>query len=121
MSEPALTLDQKTQIRAPLAYATDEGDKYYFEVPAPEADGRNIGSGTAKHEVTIFDARAWPERLTLDVHDHLAPDEAIFFKVYDSATDGRARYTLHTAFELPDPDPDAAPRHSVEMRLFAFY
>ena len=53
--------------------------------------------------------------------DYLAPDEAIFFKVYDSATDGRARYTLHTAFELPDPDPRAAPRHSVEMRLFAFY
>ena len=52
-------------------------------------------------------------------YPHLSPDEAIFFKVYDSATDGRARYTLHTAFELPDADPNAAPRHSVEMRLFA--
>ena len=276
MSEPAIALEESS-IRASLAYATDEGDKYYYETAAPETEGRNIGSGTAKHEMAIFDARDWPERLTLDVHgfelmsgplpridfldhdsvtrlyypamerlarrctgavrihifDHtvrhgdpdvrrrirvkppargvhndythwsarkrvrdllpdeadellgrrfaivqawrpighriesdpitiadartveesdfvpvprtapgrvgetwralynpehrffyypyLAPDEAIFFKVYDSATDGRARYTLHTAFELPDPDPGAAPRHSVEMRLLAFF
>lgn len=51
----------------------------------------------------------------------MAPDEVLMFKVYDSATDGRARYTLHTAFELPDPQPGAAPRHSCEMRLLAFY
>ena len=259
-----------------MAYATDEGDKYYYEIAAPEAEGRNIGRGTVRHEMPIFDARTWPEPLTLDVHGfellsgpsppieflddacvkrlyypameklarqcigaarihifdhtvrhgdpevrranrikgpatgvhndythwsarkrvrdllaatrlrscsvdgspssrrggrsaigssrtrsrsrtrgtveesdfvpvprtapgrvgetwralynpkhrffyypHLTPHEAIFFKVYDSATDGRARYTLHTAFELPDPDPNAAPRHSVEMRLLA--
>ncbi|MCE2462232.1 MAG: methyltransferase [Pseudomonadales bacterium] len=276
MSEPAIAFAQNP-IRASLAYATGDGDKYYYETAAPEAEGRNVGSGTAKHDVAIHDAREWPERLTLDVHgfelmsgplplidflddacvkrlyypameklakqctgakrihifDHtvrhgnpdvreaigvkppargvhndythwsarkrvrdllpdevddllgrrfaivqawrpighriesdpitiadartvdesdfvpvprnapgrigetwralynpehrffyfpyLRPDEAIFFKVYDSATDGRARYTLHTAFELPDPDPHAAPRHSVEMRLFAFY
>lgn len=276
MSEAALALEENA-VRATLAYATDEGDKYYYETAAPEAAGRNIGSGTAKHEMAIFDARHWPERLMLDVHgfelmsgplppinfldedsvkrlyypamerlakqctgaarihifDHtvrhgdpdlrrklrikppargvhndythwsarkrvrdllpdeaddlldrrfaivqawrpighriesdpitiadartvdesdfvpvprtapgrvgetwralhnpehrffyypyLTPDEAIFFKVYDTATDGRARYTLHTAFELPDPDPGAAPRHSVEMRLFAFF
>ena len=51
----------------------------------------------------------------------MAPDEVLMFKVYDSATDGRARYTLHTAFELPEPQADAAPRHSCEMRLLAFY
>ena len=276
MSEPALRLDQDP-IRATLAYATDEGDKYYYEIAAPEAEGRNIGSRTATHEMTVFDARQWREPLELDVHgfelmsdrlpvidfldnasvkrlyypameklakqctgaarihifDHtvrhgdaevrrakglkppargvhndythwssrkrlrdllpdeaeallgrrfaivqawrpighpieadpitvadartvaeedfvpvprnapgrigetwralynpehrffyypyMTPSEALFFKVYDSATDGRARYTLHTAFELPDPDPAAAPRHSVEMRLFAFF
>ena len=276
MSEPAIAVDHNP-IRASLAYATDMGDKYYYEIAAPEAQGRNIGSGTARHEVPIFDAREWPEPLTLDVHGfelmsgplppidflddacvkrlyypamaklarqctgaarihifdhtlrhgdpevrranrikgpaigvhndythwsarkrirdllpdeaeellgrrfaivqawrpighriesdpitvadartveesdfvpvprtapgrvgetwralynpkhrffyypHLTPDEAIFFKVYDSAIDGRARYTLHTAFALPDPDPNAAPRHSVEMRLLALY
>ena len=67
MSEAAIALEENA-VRTTLAYATDEGDKYYYEVATPEAAGRNIGSGTAKHEMAIFDARAWPERLTLDVH-----------------------------------------------------
>jgi len=276
MSEPAHVLGEN-HVQVSLAYAADEGDKYYYEIAAPDAQGRNMGSGTAKHAVTVFDARDWPERPTLDVHgfelhsdrlpaidfldddcvrrlyypamaaiarrctgarrihifDHtvrhgsaavrrakglkppargvhndythwsarkrvrdllpdeaealfgrrfaivqawrpigrpieadpicvadartvddadfvpvprnapgrigetwralhsprhrffyypfMTPDEALFFKVYDSAADGRARYTLHTAFELPDAGPAAVPRHSVEMRLFAFY
>ena len=276
MSEPAQLLEPPS-VQATLAFATDAGDKYYYEVAAPGAAGRNMGSGTARHEVTVHNARDWHERPKLDVHgfelqtdrlppidflddacvkrlyypamadiaqrctgahrihifDHtvrhgdpdvrrakrlkppargvhndythwsarkrlhdllpieadellrrrfaivqawrpighpiesdpiavadartvdeadfvpvprvapgrvgetwralysprqrffyyplMTPDEALFFKVYDSAEDGPARYTLHTAFELPDPPPDAAPRHSLEMRLFAFY
>ena len=276
MAEPASTLDQDA-VHTTLGYATDEGDKYYYEIAAPDSEGRNLGSGTARHDMSIINAREWPEPPTLDVHgfelqsdalppidflddecvkriyypameriakrctgasrihifDHtvrhgdeevrrskglkgpargvhndythwsarkrvrdllpdeadtllqrrfaivqawrpighriesdpitvadartvdeadfipaprpapgrvgeiwrarynashrffyypyLAPEEAVFFKVYDSATDGRARYTLHTAFELPDAGPEAAPRHSVEMRLLAFF
>ena len=276
MSEPAPVLDDDN-LQATLAYATDAGDKYYYEIAAPEDEGRNRGSGTARHEMTVFDARSWPEPLSLDIHGfelrqarlptidflddaevkrlyypvmadlarrctgaqrihifdhtvrhgnadvrrakglkppargvhndythfsarkrvydllpeeaddllqrrfaivqawrpigqriesdpiavadartvdeadlipvprrspgragetwralhsprhrffyypHMTPDEALFFKVYDTATDGRARYTLHTAFALPNASPAAAPRHSVEMRLFAFF
>ena len=276
MSEPATTLEPAS-IRASLAYAAPDGDKYYYELATPGTEGRNRGGGSAKHEMAVFDARTWPEAISLDVHgfelrssplppidfldaacvkrlyypvmanlaqrctgadrihifDHtvrhgdpevrrrsglkppargvhndythwsarkrvrdllpdeadelldrrfaiiqawrpigrpiesdpiaiadartvaaddlvpvprtapgrvgetwrglhsprhrffyypfMAPDEVLLFKVYDSATDGRARYTFHTAFELSDPPPDAAPRHSCEMRLFAFY
>ena len=276
MAEPAALLDPNA-VRTSLSFATDEGDKYYYEIAAPDSEGRNLGSGTARHNVSVFDAREWPEPPSLDVHgfelqsdelppidflddacvrriyypamvkiakrctgaarihifDHtvrhgdgevrrtkglkgpargvhndythwsarkrvhdllpdeadtllkrrfaivqawrpighriesdpiaiadartvdetdfipaprpapgrvgeiwrarynphhrffyypyLTPGEAIFFKVYDSATDGRARYTLHTAFELPEAGPKAAPRHSVEIRLFAFF
>ena len=49
----------------------------------------------------------------------MTPDEALIFKVFDSADDGRARYTAHTAFELPDNS--AAPRESIEARLFVFF
>ncbi len=275
MSEPALEL-QEHSVRTTLAYATDEGDKYYYEIAAPDSPGRNLGRGTAKREMAIFDARRWPA-FALDVHGfelvsdhlpridflddasvkrlyypimakhaahrtgaarihifdhtvrhgdaevrrttglkppargvhndythwsarkrvrdllpteaeellkrrfaivqawrpigrpiesdpitvadartvseadfvpvprispgrvgetwralhnpkhrffyypHMTPNEALFFKVYDSATDGTARYTLHTAFELPDQDRRTNPRHSVEMRLFAFF
>ena len=48
-------------------------------------------------------------------------DEAVVFKVYDSETDGRARFTPHTSFVDPNSPPNAAPRQSIEMRAFAFF
>lgn len=51
----------------------------------------------------------------------MARDEAMVFKVFDSATDGRARFTAHSAFTDPTSPPDAAPRESIEMRTIAFF
>jgi hypothetical protein len=48
-------------------------------------------------------------------------DEALVFKVYDSATDGRARWTAHTAFADPTSPPNARPRESIEIRTLAFF
>jgi hypothetical protein len=48
-------------------------------------------------------------------------DEALVFKVYDSLTDGRARWTAHTAFDDPTAPPNARPRESIEIRTFAFF
>lgn len=48
-------------------------------------------------------------------------DEALVFKVYDSATDGRARFTPHTSFLDPTAAPDAPPRRSIEIRTLAFF
>lgn len=48
-------------------------------------------------------------------------DEALVFKTYDSARDGRARFTAHTAFDDPTTPPDAPPRRSIETRAFAFF
>jgi hypothetical protein len=48
-------------------------------------------------------------------------DEALVFKVYDSNTDGRARFTPHTSFEDPNPPPGAPARQSIEVRAFAFF
>jgi hypothetical protein len=48
-------------------------------------------------------------------------NEILIFKCYESAQDGRARFTLHSAFEHPE-TPECAPmRQSVEMRIFAFF
>ena len=47
-------------------------------------------------------------------------DEALVFKVYDSAKD-RARWTAHTAFDDPTSRPDARPRESIEIRTLAFF
>ena len=47
--------------------------------------------------------------------------EAVLIKVYDSAEDGRARFTIHTAFDDPTSPPDAPPRESIETRTFVFF
>ena len=51
----------------------------------------------------------------------MQPDEALLIKTYDSATDGRARFTIHTSFEDPATTADAPPRESLETRCFAFF
>ena len=48
-------------------------------------------------------------------------DEAIMFKVFDSACDGRARFTPHTSFDDPNTPADAPARQSIEVRAFAFF
>jgi hypothetical protein len=48
-------------------------------------------------------------------------DEALVFKVFDSLTDGRARWTAHTAFDDPTAPPNARPRESIEIRTLAFF
>lgn len=48
-------------------------------------------------------------------------DEALVFKVYDSAKDGRARFTPHTSFDDPQSPPGAPPRQSIEARGLAFF
>jgi hypothetical protein len=48
-------------------------------------------------------------------------DEALVFKVFDSAKDGGARWTAHTAFDDPTSPPNARPRESIEIRTLAFF
>ncbi len=43
-------------------------------------------------------------------------DEVLLIKGWDSRADGRARFTPHGAFELPDTPEGAAPRESIEVR-----
>jgi hypothetical protein len=50
-----------------------------------------------------------------------AATEATLLKIYDSATDGRARLTAHTAFDDPNSLPAAPPRRSIEIRALLFW
>jgi hypothetical protein len=49
------------------------------------------------------------------------PSEATLLKIYDSATDGRARLTAHTAFDDPASPAGAPPRRSIEIRAVVFW
>ncbi len=48
-------------------------------------------------------------------------DEALLIKTFDSETDGRARFTLHTSFADPNAPADAPPRESIETRCLLFF
>ena len=48
-------------------------------------------------------------------------DETILLKCFDSAEDGRARFTAHTAFEVPESPAGAPPRESIELRAMVFF
>lgn len=48
-------------------------------------------------------------------------DQALLIKCFDSATDGRARFSAHSAFDDPTSPPNAPPRESIELRTLVFY
>ncbi|MCY4361798.1 MAG: CmcJ/NvfI family oxidoreductase [Gammaproteobacteria bacterium] len=48
-------------------------------------------------------------------------DEAIVFKVYDSAAGGNARFTAHGSFDDPHTPDNAPPRESIELRALVFF
>ncbi len=96
--------------------------------PLAMCEGKSLAAGDL-----IASERRYPDRVgeTYQVAynpDHkwfyfprMNRDEALVFKVYDSRTDGGARFTAHTSFDDPDTPDDAAPRESIEMRTFAFF
>lgn len=55
------------------------------------------------------------------VFPEMQMDEALLFKTFDTASDGRARFTVHTSFENPAAPADAPPRESIETRCLLFY
>jgi hypothetical protein len=48
-------------------------------------------------------------------------NEALVFKQYDSQVNGIARFTPHSAFDLPDIPPNAPLRQSIEIRCLVTY
>jgi hypothetical protein len=48
-------------------------------------------------------------------------DEVLLLKCYDSAEDGRARFTAHTGIDDPTSRPDATARESIEVRTLIFF
>jgi hypothetical protein len=51
----------------------------------------------------------------------MTPDEVVLIKCHDTARDGRARLSFHSAFADPTAPADAAPRQSIEIRTIALF
>ena len=52
---------------------------------------------------------------------HMEASEVILLKCFDSARDGRARFTAHSAFDDPNTPSGARARESIEVRTLAFF
>jgi len=51
----------------------------------------------------------------------MTPEEVLLIKIFDSAGDGIARLTAHTAFDDPSSPHDARARRSIELRSLLFF
>jgi len=54
-------------------------------------------------------------------YPEMTASETLLIKTFDSARDGRATRTIHSAFDNPLAPPDAPPRESIESRLLVFF
>jgi hypothetical protein len=99
-------------LRAPLAVAdarsVAEGDLQATDLVYPDRVGE------------IYELAYGPQHGWYYV-PAMTQDEALLIKSYDSAKDGRARFTPHTAFDDPTMPEDAPPRESIEVRVLAFF
>ena len=98
------------------------------EVPLGICDAQSIAEGDMILMDLKYDDRVGEIHRTKYNPDHrwvyfpqMKPDELILLKCYDTETDGRARWTAHTAFDDPTSPADAAPRQSIETRTIALY
>jgi len=71
-----------------------------------------------KHEVYLFKFRPTHRWFYFP---GMGAEEAILLKCFDSSRDGRARFTAHTAIDLPPAQAPAPPRESIEVRALVFF
>lgn len=75
---------------------------------------------TPDHIGEIYSIRHNPNHQWVYLSD-MRREEAMLIKCYDSAEDGRARFTPHTAIDLPTLNNQTPPRESIEVRTVAFF
>ena len=97
---------------APLAVADARSMAPDDFVPADLVYQDRVGE---IHEVAHNPAQRWY------YVPRMSADEALLLKCFDSATDGRARFTAHTAFDDPTTPADAQPRESIEIRTLVLF
>ncbi len=81
------------------------------------ADGDLIASERrAADRIGELELVQWNPEHRWYYYPEMQRDEALLIKTFDSALDGRARRSIHTAFVNPLAPPDAPPRQSLESR-----
>lgn len=99
-------------VSRPLAFVDaqtlDEADHVAVDLVYPDRTGEIFGF-------------AWNPAHRWYYFPRMTRDEALLIRTYDSAEDGRARFSAHSSFEDPDTPADAPPRQSIEVRALVRY
>jgi hypothetical protein len=86
------------------------------------APGDLVASERRAHDrVGELELVSWNPAHRWYYYPEMTCSEALLIKTYDSLEDGRARRTIHSAFDNSLAPPDALPRESMESRLLVFY
>jgi hypothetical protein len=98
------------------------------DAPLAVCDARTIEPGHLRPTALKYAARTGEIYSLLHAADQrwlyfpqMRPGETMLLKCYDSESDGRARYTAHSAFMDPTAEEDAIQRESIEVRTLAFF
>jgi hypothetical protein len=75
----------------------------------------------AQDRIGELELVAWSPRHRWYYYPEMSAAEALLIKTFDSARDGRATRSIHTAFDNPMAGEGAPPRESIESRLLVFY
>lgn len=77
---------------------------------------RRAAERTGELQVLLYDAaQRWY------FYPEMNRDEVLLFKTFDSAIDGRARFTPHSSCKNPRAPADTPPRESLETRCLVFF
>ncbi|MGI9302593.1 MAG: CmcJ/NvfI family oxidoreductase [Gammaproteobacteria bacterium] len=75
----------------------------------------------AKERIGELQLVSWNRAHQWYYYPEMVRNEALLIKTFDSARDGRARRSIHTAFFNPLAPPDTPARESIESRLLVFF
>jgi hypothetical protein len=86
------------------------------------APGDLIASERRAHDrIGELELVSWNPAHRWYYYPEMTAAEALLIKTFDSADDGRATRTIHSAFENPLAPADAPPRESIESRMLVFF
>lgn len=90
---------------------------------AATIDGADLVTSERRAEERIGELQlvTWNPAHRWYYYPEMSTGEALLIKTFDSARDGRARRSIHTAFDNPLAPPDAPARESMESRLLVFF
>jgi hypothetical protein len=99
-----------------------------LDSPLGVCDARSIAPGDLVPNARIYPNRRGEIQAVKFSSAHrwyyfseMQPEEALLLKCYDSAEDGRARFTAHSAFLDPTAPPNSGPRESIETRALVLF